>query len=201
SSPEYVMNAFFTPWMPGYPSFPGYAKNLICLGRGYGEDLSYDSDVMLHEFTHYISQNAMDYAEMGYYDQYGMAVMSGAINEGTDPPFDAETRYHVVIWHQNCATVEATVAATSTKKDLPLDGGVETDAAVEDAQPQPDAEVPLVDAGAGGGDAGTGPGASADEVEPGGGCGCRTTGGAGSAPAAAGLLALVLGLWVRRRRS
>ena len=83
ASPEYIMNAFYTPWLPGYPAFPDYARNLICLGRGFGEDLAYDSDVLLHEFTHYISQNAMNYADMGYYDQYGLSVMSGAINEGT----------------------------------------------------------------------------------------------------------------------
>lgn len=437
-SPEYIMNAFYTPWMPGYPTFPDYARNLICLGRGYGEDFAYDSDVLLHEFTHYISQNAMSYADMGYYDQYGLSVMSGAINEGTadyysatlnddpvvgefalggyardvssppakcpddvygeshedgkligtagwamrealgaettdqlmwgalsfigagaalgdfaegvvqtaedleldagqmaqidsvlaerglddckraielngkprksflmgldmvgqmmggscnqvknygiylssifqfvytpdpedtavtididltnvqgsggadwnvyvrrdemvtidpgqgysppsvqdydlafenlsdpsvsieigegtDPAFDTETRYHVLIWHQNCPAMMANLKATATKKDLPIDGGVVTpEGGTTDAGTETDAgQPPLHDAGTGTDAADPATDLAADEMEPGGGCGCRTTGSGAGGAAAGGLLAVLAGLLVARRR-
>lgn len=89
SSPEYIENAFYSPWSPGYESFPGSARNIICLGRGYSDDFAYDSDVLLHEFTHYISNNALDYTSTGYYDQYGMVMMPDAINEGTADYFSS----------------------------------------------------------------------------------------------------------------
>lgn len=89
TSPEYIMNAFFAPWESNYPMFPGLARNLICLGRGHNEDIAHDSDVLLHEFTHYVSHNALDYSNAGFFDQYGFAAMQGAINEGTADYFSS----------------------------------------------------------------------------------------------------------------
>jgi MYXO-CTERM domain-containing protein len=89
TSPEYIMNAFFAPWMSNYPAFPGFARNLICLGRGHSEDIAHDSDVLLHEFTHYVSHNALDYSNAGFFDRYGYAAMQGAINEGTADYFSS----------------------------------------------------------------------------------------------------------------
>jgi len=98
SSPDYIMNAFFSPWYNGYDTFPDYARNIICLGRGYGEDIAYDSDVLLHEFTHYISHNAMNYTEGGWpWDEYGSIFMPDAINEGTADYFSSTVNNNPVV--------------------------------------------------------------------------------------------------------
>jgi MYXO-CTERM domain-containing protein len=89
SSPEYTSNAFYSPWPPSYPGLPGNPRNVICLGRGHAENLSHDSDVLLHEFTHYMSHNALDYADSGDFDAFGYAAMPGAINEGTADYFSS----------------------------------------------------------------------------------------------------------------
>ncbi len=89
SSPEYTSNAFYSPWPPSYPGLPGNPRNVICLGRGHAENLSHDSDVLLHEFTHYMSHNALDYADSSDFDRFGYAAMPGAINEGTADYFSS----------------------------------------------------------------------------------------------------------------
>jgi len=89
SSPEYTSNAFYSPWPSSYPSLPGNPRNIICLGRGHAENLSHDSDVLLHEFTHYVSHNALEYGDSGDFDAFGYAAMPGAINEGTADYFSS----------------------------------------------------------------------------------------------------------------
>jgi hypothetical protein len=89
SSPEYTSNAFYSPWPSSYPSLPGNPRNVICLGRGHAENLSHDSDVLLHEFTHYMSHNALEYGNSGDVDAFGYAAMPGAINEGTADYFSS----------------------------------------------------------------------------------------------------------------
>ncbi len=89
NNPTYIENAFYAPWDSEFGTFPGDAKNLICLGRGVLHDFAYDSDVLLHEYTHYISQNALDFAQTAFYDQYGFLLMPGSINEGTADYFSS----------------------------------------------------------------------------------------------------------------
>ncbi|HNS99288.1 MAG TPA: hypothetical protein PKL73_20180 [Polyangiaceae bacterium] len=89
SSPEYIQNAFYSPWPPNYPGIPGNPRNIICLGRGYSENLAHDSDVLLHEFTHYMSHNALDYTSSSLFDAYGYVSMPDAINEGTADYFSS----------------------------------------------------------------------------------------------------------------
>ena len=90
TSPKHIENAFYTPWYKQYYGDAlGDTRNAIFLGRGYSVDLAYDSDVLLHEYTHYISNNAMKYSGMGMYDQYGYLSMPRAINEGTADYFSS----------------------------------------------------------------------------------------------------------------
>ena len=96
ASADYIQNAFYSPGYPG-AGFPGNARNIIGLGRGFGEDFAYDSDVLLHEFTHYISNNAMNYSSNGYYDQYGSLFMDGAINEGTADYFSSSVNNNPIV--------------------------------------------------------------------------------------------------------
>lgn len=97
SSPEYIENAFYSAGYPGDDSIPGHARNIICLGRGNGEDISYDSDVLLHEFTHYISHNAMDYSMGWPWDEYGSIFTPSAINEGTADYFSSTVNDNPVV--------------------------------------------------------------------------------------------------------
>ena len=97
NSPMEVDNAFFAPWMPGLPAYPNSARNAIFLGRGSSQDFAYDSDVLLHEYTHYISHNALAYESLGLYDQYGFKAMAESINEGTADYFAATVNEEPVI--------------------------------------------------------------------------------------------------------
>lgn len=84
-------NAFYTPW-GGYG-----APNAIFLGQA-NVDFSYDSDVMLHEFTHYVNQNAVNFSEGVFdFDQYGLVTMPGAINEGTADYFSSSVNDDPVV--------------------------------------------------------------------------------------------------------
>jgi len=93
---DYIQNAFYSPGYSG-SGYPGNARNIICLGRGYSEDFAYDSDVLLHEFTHYISNNAMNYTDEGFYDEYGSTFMGGAINEGTADYFSSTVNNNPIV--------------------------------------------------------------------------------------------------------
>ncbi len=70
-------NAAFTPWEGEY-------KNLIIIGQDSNLDFAYDSDVFLHEMTHYVNHNAIGFSNGAFdFDQYGYVVMPGAIDEGS----------------------------------------------------------------------------------------------------------------------
>lgn len=76
-----VDNAFFSPaGISGAFSAP----NLIAIGQGTTLDFADDSDVFLHEFTHYLSSNAIGYSDgqLGA-DEYGLSTFGGSIDEGT----------------------------------------------------------------------------------------------------------------------
>ncbi|WP_437310369.1 hypothetical protein [Sorangium sp. So ce388] len=62
---------------------PFNAPNLIAIGQGSYFDFSDDSDVFLHEFTHYISANAVGYNEGQFaMSDYGLSPWGGSIDEG-----------------------------------------------------------------------------------------------------------------------
>ncbi|WP_438019992.1 MYXO-CTERM sorting domain-containing protein [Sorangium sp. So ce315] len=73
-------NAFYSPQGVGAPF---NAPNLIAIGQGSYFDFSDDSDVFLHEFTHYISANAVGYNEGQFaINEYGLSPWAGSIDEG-----------------------------------------------------------------------------------------------------------------------
>ncbi|KYF63033.1 hypothetical protein BE11_05845, partial [Sorangium cellulosum] len=73
-------NAFFSPEGVGAPF---NAPNLVAIGQGSFFDFSDDSDVFLHEFTHYISANAVGYNEGQFaINEYGLSPWGGSIDEG-----------------------------------------------------------------------------------------------------------------------
>jgi len=89
SDPSYIDNAFYTPGGYGV-TVPGARKNLIAIGRGTAVDFAYDSDVFLHEYTHYVNHNAVAFSNGAFdFDQYGIVVMPGAIDEGTADYFSS----------------------------------------------------------------------------------------------------------------
>ncbi|MBI5534266.1 MAG: hypothetical protein HY898_16195 [Deltaproteobacteria bacterium] len=70
-------NAFYTEWQ-------GTFKNAIFIGQGSWSDFAYDSDVFLHEFTHYVNSNAVGFSNGPIdFDELGVVTMPGAINEGS----------------------------------------------------------------------------------------------------------------------
>ncbi|WP_438029342.1 MYXO-CTERM sorting domain-containing protein [Sorangium sp. So ce233] len=73
-------NAFFSPEGVGAPF---NAPNLVAIGQGSYFDFSDDSDVFLHEFTHYISANAVGYNDGQFaINEYGLSPWGGSIDEG-----------------------------------------------------------------------------------------------------------------------
>jgi hypothetical protein len=64
-----------------------YHPNLIAIGQG-SKDFAYDSDVFMHEFTHYASKNAIGYNEGQFgIDSYGVSAFGGSIDEGISDYF------------------------------------------------------------------------------------------------------------------
>ncbi|AUX41820.1 hypothetical protein SOCE26_032450 [Sorangium cellulosum] len=73
-------NAYFAPYGAADPFS---AWNLIAIGQGDLFDYSGDSDVFLHEFTHYVSANAIDYNEGQFaINEYGLSPWGGSLDEG-----------------------------------------------------------------------------------------------------------------------
>lgn len=69
-------------------SGPFAAPNLIGIGQGSLADFADDSDVFLHEFTHYVSHNAVDYNEgQTGTSEYGLSPFGGSIDEGISDYF------------------------------------------------------------------------------------------------------------------
>lgn len=80
-------NAFFSPLM-GDPAWGQGKLNAIVIGQGPEVDLAYDSDVFLHEFTHFVNYNAIGFDEgVLMFDTLGIVVMPGAIDEGSSDYF------------------------------------------------------------------------------------------------------------------
>jgi MYXO-CTERM domain-containing protein len=74
-------NAYFSPEGVGAP---WNSPNLIAIGQGSQFDFADDSDVFLHEFTHYVSGNAIGYNEGQIAaTEFGLSPWGGSIDEGT----------------------------------------------------------------------------------------------------------------------
>jgi len=68
---------------PAGVSAPWNAPNFLGVGQGATVDFAYDSDVFLHEFTHYVSYNAVGFNAGPFaVDDWGWSPFSIAIDEG-----------------------------------------------------------------------------------------------------------------------
>ncbi|MBI5528609.1 MAG: hypothetical protein HY897_19945 [Deltaproteobacteria bacterium] len=87
-------NAMFMPFDPNDPSaqqygeFFGVDQDAILFGQGAFIDFAYDGDVIYHEFTHAVIQTVTD-NQMVDFDEYGMVIEVGAVNEGMADYFAA----------------------------------------------------------------------------------------------------------------
>jgi hypothetical protein len=77
-----IDDTFFSPLGIGAP---WNKANIIAVGQGSSVDFAYDSDIILHEFTHYVSSNAVGYSlgQMGQ-TSYGHSPFSGSIDEAQE---------------------------------------------------------------------------------------------------------------------
>lgn len=74
-------NAYFNP--SGQSSGEFAAPNLIVIGQGSQVDFALDADVFVHEFGHYVSQNAIGYNQGQFgVTEYGLAPWTGSMDEG-----------------------------------------------------------------------------------------------------------------------
>ncbi len=73
-------NAAFIPYDGSFDDF-GIHDDAIVFGQGEKVDFSYDAEVTYHEFTHAMIGSTSNLA-YAYFDQYGMYIDPGAMNEG-----------------------------------------------------------------------------------------------------------------------
>ncbi|MGK4005744.1 hypothetical protein WMF31_24160 [Sorangium sp. So ce1036] len=105
-------NAFFSPQGVGAPFS---APNLIGIGQGTFFDFSDDSDVFLHEFTHYVSANAIGYNEGQFaMTDYGISPWGGSIDEGI-------ADYFACTVNDDSTLGEATLALFGMQRELSND--------------------------------------------------------------------------------
>jgi hypothetical protein len=87
-------NAMFMPFDPNDPNaqqygeFFGVDQDAILFGQGTYIDFAYDGDVVYHEFTHAVIQTVTD-NQMLDFDEYGLVIEVGAVNEGMADYFSA----------------------------------------------------------------------------------------------------------------
>ncbi|WP_437281715.1 MYXO-CTERM sorting domain-containing protein [Sorangium sp. So ce375] len=102
-------NAFFSAEGVGEPF---RAPNLIAIGQGSFFDFSDDSDVFLHEFTHYVSANAVGYNGGQFaMNEYGLSPWAGSIDEGI-------ADYFACTVNGDSTLGEATLAPFGAARDL-----------------------------------------------------------------------------------
>ncbi len=73
-------NAAFMPYDGSFDDF-GIHDDAIVFGQGEKVDFAYDAEVTYHEFTHAMIGSTSNLA-YAYFDQYGMYIDPGAMNEG-----------------------------------------------------------------------------------------------------------------------
>ncbi len=99
-------------YSPAGVGAPWNSPNLLGVGQGSKIDFAYDSDVFLHEFTHYVNYNAVRFDAGQYdYDDWGWAPFSIAIDEGVADYFACTMNGGPIVG-------EATLAPLGKARDL-----------------------------------------------------------------------------------
>jgi len=102
-------NAFFSQQGMGAP---WNTPNLIGIGQGSSLDFADDSDVFLHEFTHYVNHVAVGFNMSQYAsNEYGLSTHSGSIGEGVSD-------YFACTVNGNSTMGEASLAPFGQERDL-----------------------------------------------------------------------------------
>jgi MYXO-CTERM domain-containing protein len=112
-------NAFFSPeGISGTFSAP----NLIGIGQGSTVDFAQDSDVFNHEFTHYVTENAVGYnASQLHGDEFGLSPHSGSIDEGLSDYFSCTLNDDPILGEASLALLSSARDLTDTSKSCPND--------------------------------------------------------------------------------
>jgi Zn-dependent metalloprotease len=112
-------NAFFSSQGVGAP---WNRPNLIAIGQGSSFDFADDSDVFLHEFTHYVSSNAVGYNEgpLGA-NEYGVSTFGGSIDEGLADYFACTVNGDPTVGEASLVPLGAARDLTDTHKVCPDD--------------------------------------------------------------------------------
>ncbi|MCA9641560.1 MAG: hypothetical protein KC492_12730, partial [Myxococcales bacterium] len=113
-------NAFFSP--QGINSSGFNAPNMIGIGQGSSVDFALDSDVFLHEFTHYVSDNAIGYnGGQTQTSEYGLSPWGGAIDEGISDYFACTENESAVLGETSLGALGAERNLEDTSKSCPSD--------------------------------------------------------------------------------
>ena len=89
-------NAMYTPYKHEQDGTIYY--HAIFLGGSGGYNYAYDSDVFLHEYTHFINHNAIGFSEGVFnIDEYGLVTMPGSIDEGSADYFSSTVNDDAVV--------------------------------------------------------------------------------------------------------
>ncbi len=111
-------NAFFSPMGIGAP---WNAPNFIGIGQG-SVDFSYDSDVFIHEFGHYVSHNAVGYNQgQAGTSEWGLSPWGGAIDEGIADYFACTLNGDSTLGEASLANLGGARDLTDTSKVCPDD--------------------------------------------------------------------------------
>jgi MYXO-CTERM domain-containing protein len=112
-------NAFFSPMgITGDFASP----NLIGIGQGSQFDFADDSDVFLHEFTHYVSHNAVGYnGGQTYSNSFGLHPFGGSIDEGISDYFACSENDDSFLGEASLALLGSGRELTDTSKTCPDD--------------------------------------------------------------------------------
>lgn len=113
-------NAFFSP--QGINSGAFSAPNMIAIGQGSSVDFALDSDVFLHEFTHYVSDNAIGYnGGQTATSEYGLSPWGGAIDEGISDYFACTENDNALLGETSLGALGAERNLEDTAKSCPGD--------------------------------------------------------------------------------
>ncbi len=113
-------NAFFSP--QGINSGSFNAPNMIGIGQGSSVDFALDSDVFLHEFTHYVSDNAIGYnGGQTATSEYGLSPWGGAIDEGISDYFACTENESAVLGETSLGALGAERNLEDASKSCPGD--------------------------------------------------------------------------------
>ncbi|WP_437818159.1 hypothetical protein [Sorangium sp. So ce1078] len=108
-------NAYFSLLGAGEPFS---APSRLGFGQGTDVDFSDDSDVILHEFTHYVEANAIGFSDGQFgMDDHGFSPWAGSIGEGTADYFASTV-------NDDPSMGEASLVHIGTQRDLSDDSKV-----------------------------------------------------------------------------